>query len=60
MWRIYAGNTVLDVFHKQNAEVCFKWFLDASDEEIDSNNFEEYLSWGHRILCDGEGNHPLN
>ena len=54
MWRIYAGNTVLDVFHKQNAEVCFKWFLDASDEEIDSNNFEEYLSWGHRILCDGE------
>lgn len=54
MWRIYAGNTVLDVFHKQNAEVCFKWYLDASEEDIDHDNLSEYLSWTHRILCDGE------
>lgn len=50
MWDVYAGNTVADVAHEANAEVCFQWFLNSSRGNIEVNALNDYLKHSYESL----------
>lgn len=59
MWDIYAGNTVLDLRHEGNAELCFEWFLNSSGETVSSSALTDYLYHAYDNLG-GEGKYPIS
>ena len=59
MWDIYAGNTVLDIRHEGNAELCFQWLLEGSGNDAPSSALNDYLVHAYDNLG-GEGKKPIS
>jgi hypothetical protein len=50
MWDIYSGQTVLDARHDANADLCFGWYLEASNQVIDTSDLGDYLYHSYERL----------
>jgi hypothetical protein len=56
MWDIYAGNTILDCKNENNAEVCYRWMIEAAANGIDTaeevlfGSLQDYLDHSYDRL----------
>ena len=56
MWGIYSGrNGSGDLGHSSNSELCFKWYLDAVKQEVDTTALDDYLHLSYATLIGDEG-----